>query len=151
MSIATAVWAQQLPDAHALSDERSNITWRDLDDLANRTTNALLNAGFTDDQRVAVFAENATETVIAHLAGILAGISTVPINFHLTAPEYNTFWKIQTPGYCLSGRKQSRLASKPLNLPVRPESSAGDVRQTLASRRGNRFLRPGRRKSPQPT
>ena len=87
MSIATAVWAQQLPDAHALSDERSNITWRDLDDLLNRTTNALLNAGFTDDQRVAVFAENATETVIAHLAGILAGISTVPINFHLTAPE----------------------------------------------------------------
>ncbi len=87
MSIATAPWARLSPRATALSDERATITWADVDTILNRATNALLERGFSPEQRVAVFAENATETVLAHLAGILAGISTVPINFHLTAAE----------------------------------------------------------------
>ncbi len=87
MSIATAKWAELSPHAHALCDERGTITWREVDAILNRATNALIAAHFEPDQRVAVFAENAAETVLAHLAGILAGISTVPINFHLTASE----------------------------------------------------------------
>ena len=34
-----------------------------------------------------MFAENASETALAHLGGLLAGASTVPVNFHLTADE----------------------------------------------------------------
>ncbi len=87
MSIATAVWAKQSPKAAALSDERATISWAEADAILNRATNALLAQKFAPQQRVAVFAENAAETVLAHLSGILAGISTVPINFHLTAAE----------------------------------------------------------------
>ena len=32
-------------------------------------------------------AENSVETVLAHLGGLLAGASTVPVNFHLNADE----------------------------------------------------------------
>ncbi len=34
-----------------------------------------------------MFAENSSETVLAHLGGLLAGVSTVPANFHLNADE----------------------------------------------------------------
>jgi long-chain acyl-CoA synthetase len=87
MSIATAHWARQSPHDAALCDERGVVTWHELDTILNRATNALIGEKFAPGQRVAVFAENAAETVLAHLAGILAGISTVPINFHLTAAE----------------------------------------------------------------
>ena len=43
--------------------------------------------GLDPGERVAVFAENAVETVLAHLGGLLAGVSTVPVNFHLTTDE----------------------------------------------------------------
>ncbi|NJN52392.1 MAG: AMP-binding protein [Gammaproteobacteria bacterium] len=87
MSVATESWARLESDQSALCDERCVITWSQLDELLNRATNALLARKFDADRRVAVFAENAAETVMAHLAGILAGISTVPVNFHLTAAE----------------------------------------------------------------
>jgi len=38
-------------------------------------------------RRISVFAENSNQTALAHLAGLLAGASTVPVNFHLTAEE----------------------------------------------------------------
>ncbi len=34
-----------------------------------------------------MFAENAGETALAHLGGLIAGASTVPVNFHLTTDE----------------------------------------------------------------
>jgi long-chain acyl-CoA synthetase len=34
-----------------------------------------------------VYAENANETALAHLGGLLGGASTVPVNFHLTSDE----------------------------------------------------------------
>jgi len=37
--------------------------------------------------RVAVFAENSSETVLSHIAALFAGISTVPVNFHLKVEE----------------------------------------------------------------
>jgi acyl-CoA synthetase (AMP-forming)/AMP-acid ligase II len=38
-------------------------------------------------RRVAVYAENAAEVVLAHLGALLAGASSVPVNFHLNADE----------------------------------------------------------------
>jgi acyl-CoA synthetase (AMP-forming)/AMP-acid ligase II len=69
-------------------DERHALCWGEVDGILNRAVNALLDLGLNADrQRVAIFAENSIETLLGHLAGILAGISTVPVNFHLTAPE----------------------------------------------------------------
>ena len=36
---------------------------------------------------MAVFAENACETALANLGGLVGGASVVPVNFHLTAEE----------------------------------------------------------------
>lgn len=88
MALAGGRRSNETPDAVALVDGRSELTWRAVDSVLNRATNALLARDLDPDRkRVAVFEENSAETVLAHLAGVLAGLSTVPVNFHLTAAE----------------------------------------------------------------
>jgi long-chain acyl-CoA synthetase len=87
MSLAAAEKAKTTPDAMALADENVLITWAELDSLLNRATNALLGLRLKPGQRIGVFANNSAETVLAYLAGLHAGISSIPINFHLTAEE----------------------------------------------------------------
>ena len=87
MSLAAAQKAKSTPNEMALADEQGVITWAQLDSLLNRATNALLAAGLEPGQRMGVFANNSAETVLAYLAGLHAGISSIPINFHLTAEE----------------------------------------------------------------
>src|SRR5271168_5225698 len=87
MSLAAAEKAKSTPDAMALADENGLITWAQLDSLLNRATNALLALGLEPGRRIGVFANNSAETVLAYLAGLHAGISAIPINYHLTADE----------------------------------------------------------------
>jgi long-chain acyl-CoA synthetase len=79
------------PTGFALVDGDRELTWAEVGDSLNRCANLLIAAGAAGDlgaaHRVAVFAENAAETALAHLGGLLAGASTVPVNFHLTASE----------------------------------------------------------------
>ena len=79
------------PTAFALVDGGRELTWAQVGDALNRCASLLLAAGEAGDlgdaHRIAVFAENAAETALAHLGGLLAGASSVPVNFHLTASE----------------------------------------------------------------
>jgi acyl-CoA synthetase (AMP-forming)/AMP-acid ligase II len=75
------------PDAPALRDERVTLTWREVAETATRTANALLALKLPTPPRVAIFATNSAETVIAYIAALRAGASSVPLNFHLTAEE----------------------------------------------------------------
>jgi long-chain acyl-CoA synthetase len=79
------------PTGFALVDGERELTWSQVDDALNRCANLLLDADRAGDlgpaHRIAVFAENAAETALAHLGGLLAGASSVPVNFHLTASE----------------------------------------------------------------
>ena len=79
------------PTGFALVDGDRELTWSQVDDALNRCANLLLEADRAGDlgasHRIAVFAENAAETALAHLGGLLAGASSVPVNFHLTASE----------------------------------------------------------------
>lgn len=87
MTTFAARRAAEKPEEIALKDLERTFTWGQVDQILNRATNALLGMDLGPDRRVTVFANNAAETVLAHLAGLLAGVSTVPANFHLTAPE----------------------------------------------------------------
>ena len=73
-------------DEIALADERVSYSWRALDALLNCAANAM--RGAVDEmRRVCVFAPNSAETALAYVAGIEAGVSTVPASYHLTAGE----------------------------------------------------------------
>jgi acyl-CoA synthetase (AMP-forming)/AMP-acid ligase II len=79
------------PTGFALVDPRREMTWSEVDDALNRCANRILEAGEAGDlgdcRRIAVFAENAAETALAHLGALLGGASSVPINFHLNTDE----------------------------------------------------------------
>ncbi len=87
MSLAAAGPAKTNSNGMALADEQGEISWARLDTLLNRATNALLALGLGPEQRIGVFANNSAETVLAYLTGLHAGVSSIPINFHLTAEE----------------------------------------------------------------
>lgn len=79
------------PTGFALVDDGHQLSWAEVDEALNRSANLLLDADrvgeLGSEHRIAVFAENAAQTALAHLGGLLAGASTVPVNFHLTASE----------------------------------------------------------------
>ena len=79
--------AHDRPDEAALIHGERIFGWADVDSILNRAAGLLLSADLGPSRRVAVFAENAPETALAHLAGLFAGVSTVPVSFHLTAAE----------------------------------------------------------------
>ena len=87
MVLVAADLASERPDEVALRDDAVTIGWGQVNDTLNRVVNGLGELDLGPDRRVAVLAENSAETVLAHLGGLLAGASTVPVNFHLNADE----------------------------------------------------------------
>ncbi len=79
--------AAERPAEVALTDPSGSMGWAEVGDVLDRVANGLRAMDLGPARRVAVFAENASETALAHLGGLLAGASTVPVNFHLTADE----------------------------------------------------------------
>ena len=70
-----------------LRDERQALSRDDLAALAGPLIGALLGADLGPDRRIAVFADNAVETLIVHVAALWAGCSPVPVNSRLTTGE----------------------------------------------------------------
>lgn len=79
--------ADRAPDEVVLADAERRLRWSEVDDILNRGTERLLKADLGPARRIAVYASNRVETMLAHLCGLLAGASVVPVNFHLTAEE----------------------------------------------------------------
>jgi long-chain acyl-CoA synthetase len=87
MVLVASTLAVERPDEVALRDDAVALGWADVNNTLNRIVNALGGLDLGPDRRVAVLAENSAETVLAHLGGLLAGASTVPVNFHLNVDE----------------------------------------------------------------
>ncbi len=87
MPTFSADLARIRPDEPALVDGDRALGWPEVDSILNRVANAMLGTDLGPERRIAVFAENAAETALAHLGGLLGGASSVPVNFHLTADE----------------------------------------------------------------
>jgi long-chain acyl-CoA synthetase len=104
------------PDAVALKDAAQTLTWRELDATLNRSVNALLSAGLTPGQRLAIFAENSAETAIAYLTGLLAGISIIPVTFHLTAKELAYILSHGQAGAVLAGPESAAVAREAADM-----------------------------------
>ncbi len=87
MTSFAAARAKERPDEIAVQDPVKQFSWAEVDEILNRVVNGLLQLDLGPDHRIAVFAENAAETALANIGGLLAGVSVVPVNFHLTSEE----------------------------------------------------------------
>lgn len=78
-----------LPDADGslVVDERRAWSTDEVIDTADRIAHLVRAATDGGMRRLAVYAENAAESVIGHLGGLRSGASTVAVNSHLAAPE----------------------------------------------------------------
>ena len=79
--------AIRTPNSPAMTDPSKSLTWEQVDEIINRAANLILATDLGEKRRIAVFAENSSETALAHLGGLFGGASSVPVNFHLTAEE----------------------------------------------------------------
>jgi long-chain acyl-CoA synthetase len=86
MSYAARI-ARERPDEIALADPEKQFGWKELDESLNRGVERLRETDLGEERRIAVYASNSAETVIAHLCGLLAGASVVPVNFHLSTKD----------------------------------------------------------------
>lgn len=87
MSLTVAGIAPDKRDELALADDRARLSWAALDPVLNRAINAMLALDYPGERRVAVFAPNAAETVIAYVAALEAGVSSAPVSYHLNEEE----------------------------------------------------------------
>jgi acyl-CoA synthetase (AMP-forming)/AMP-acid ligase II len=78
---------RERPDERAVIDERSAVTWAELDRSVDRWIGVLRGNGLVEGDRVAFVLSNRRETFEALLACVHAGLVAVPVNWHLTAPE----------------------------------------------------------------
>lgn len=94
-----------LPDAEGalVVDERrawsSEETW----DAADRMAHLIRAATSGGRRRVAVFAENAAESVIAHLGGLRSGAAVVAISSHLATPEVAYLLRVAEVALVIAG------------------------------------------------
>ncbi|MDT2005793.1 AMP-binding protein [Rhodococcus opacus] len=79
--------ARDRPHETALRDPERSMTWAQVDDYLRAPVNALARTSMRDSRRVAVFAANSAETLLAYVTCTLAGASGVAVNAHLTAAE----------------------------------------------------------------
>ncbi|HEY4376076.1 MAG TPA: AMP-binding protein [Acidimicrobiales bacterium] len=75
------------PDAVLVRDVDRAFTSTEVDEVVRRMARALLDLDLGPDRRIAVYADNSAEAVLAHLGGLRAGCSVVAVNAHLAAPE----------------------------------------------------------------
>ncbi|MDN0196709.1 AMP-binding protein [Streptomyces sp. S.PNR 29] len=79
--------AQETPHEPALVDDRGVLSWSGLADQVERAAARLLEFAPGPGHRVAVLGDNAIPTLVAHLAGLRAGVGTVATSRQLRVGE----------------------------------------------------------------
>ncbi|MDL5205722.1 AMP-binding protein [Streptomyces sp. ALI-76-A] len=113
--------ARDLPDATALADDTESLSWSRLADQVARLTGRLLEVAPGPEDRVAVLGDNAVATLVAHLAGLRAGVGTVAASRQLTVRELVDLLTDAGAKAVISGpagESAARRAGAELGLPV---------------------------------
>lgn len=97
-------------DDLALTDGRTTLGWGQLDAVLDRAVAALRSLDTGPDRRVAVLAVNSAETVVAHAAVLLAGLSAVPVSPHLKVPEVEYILDVARARVVLAGPETAATA-----------------------------------------
>jgi long-chain acyl-CoA synthetase len=87
VSALTSGFASTRGDDLAFADDNGQRTWAETDQRVNQLIHAFRDAGITVGDTIAVTAGNCTEWFETMLACASAGITFVPVNWHLVASE----------------------------------------------------------------
>ena len=84
----SSMGAYMYPEKIAVKDSRRSLTYKELNDRANRLANALTDLGLSKGDKFAIIAYNRFEWMEIYTAAAKAGLVAVPIMFRLEPPEY---------------------------------------------------------------
>ncbi|MGB8859963.1 MAG: AMP-binding protein [Ilumatobacteraceae bacterium] len=87
MSVLTTSFATSRGSDLALADDTGTRTWAELDERVNRLIHSLRAAGVNAGDTIAIIAGNCNEWFEVAFACANAGITYVPVNWHLVAAE----------------------------------------------------------------
>ncbi len=87
MSVLLKGFVESRGDDLALADDVGPLTFAEVDERVNRTVHAMRTAGIEHGDTIAIVAGNCNEWFITMLACANAGVTFVPVNWHLVAPE----------------------------------------------------------------
>ncbi len=87
MAVLTADFAKQRGDDLALADDHGELTWAEFDTRVNRLIHSFRDAGIGPGDTIAVVSGNCNEWFETSFACANAGITFVPVNWHLVANE----------------------------------------------------------------
>jgi long-chain acyl-CoA synthetase len=87
MSLLTTGFAADKGDSLALADDTRTRTWAELDERVNRLIDSFRTAGIGAGDTIAVISGNCNEWFEVAFACASAGITYVPVNWHLVASE----------------------------------------------------------------
>ncbi|WP_156289679.1 class I adenylate-forming enzyme family protein [Oceanobacillus salinisoli] len=79
--------ASRFPEKIALIDGEKKITFQELDELANKLANYLLNMGLKKEDKIVTVYENSWEYVVLFMGIAKAGVIWVPINPSISVEE----------------------------------------------------------------
>jgi len=84
----SSMGAYMYPEKIAVKDSRRSLSYKELNDRANRLANALAGLGLSKGDKFAIIAYNRVEWMEIYCAAAKAGLVAVPIMFRLEPPEY---------------------------------------------------------------
>ena len=104
--------ARTFPDKTALICDDKTITYHELDSCVNRFTQAFLQRGIENRQRVAVLLSNSIELVKIFFALARLGCVTVPLNYRLTVNELSFILEDANPAALIVGKEFNPLINE---------------------------------------
>jgi len=87
MALLTKEFAEQRGTELALADDFGEMTWSQVDNSVNQCMHALADMGIDSGDTIAIVAGNCNEWIVLSFACAQSGITFVPVNWHLVAPE----------------------------------------------------------------
>lgn len=106
-------WAERAPDAGAIRDDRSALTYRALQRAIHRLADQWTRSGLRPGARIAIIGENDVGVVVAIFAAWRIGAWAVPLNARYTARELDVILDHADPDCVVTvGAAQARHADR---------------------------------------
>jgi fatty-acyl-CoA synthase len=116
-------WAEERPDAIAMDDGITRISYRELDQMADRYARAFVASGLAPGNRIAWLGKNASLYFTLLIAASRAGLAMVPVGWRLAVPEVR---------YILSDTEAALLVCQPFSAETARAAAEGlDSLKTL--------------------
>jgi long-chain acyl-CoA synthetase len=104
--------AAERPDEAAVRDDSVSLTWAEVDARLRPAVHVLSGLELGPTRRIAVYAENSVDTLLAYAAATLAGLAAVPVSFHLTAGELAYILEDSGAGAVLADGRTAPIAAE---------------------------------------